>query len=392
MCCVRLLRLVVWLLVVIGCRAGFSLAVENGDGLPLDIVLLQEGGQPGADGNAVAEAWKRVVGTGPRALSPLVVAARKAEPVARNWLLSAADQIVAQEHAAGREIPKELIVSILNDVANHPHARWWAYEWLQRQDAAYARQILGAFLDDPGPELRRAAIAAEMESLGDLKTLENVPGDNPQRKEVVEKLRRLFDAARDGDQVEELARVLRQFGEQVDLAAHYGYIATWWLIGPFDNREDVGFDAVYPPERRAGEPDLAASYPGKHGPVAWKKVTTPDEHGAVDLNKILGEEKGVVAYAAASIVSDSEQPAQIRVATPNAIKVWGNGQALGAFHVYHSGFEDDQYRLSWRLQKGVNWILIKVSQNEQTQDWARFWTFRLRVCDELGGGLARPPE
>jgi len=389
---INVFALIAWLGLVMIVSAEPPPAVQAEDRLSSDIMLLLGSSHPASDPDAVAAAWKRVVNAGPGALSPLMVAARKAGPLPRNWLLSAADQIVLREHRAGRNIPKELILALLNDLENPPQGRWWAYQWLKQQDEGYAREIVKRFLNDPGAELRRAAIAAEIESLGDLKNLSDLPQDDPRRKDAIQKLRQLFDAARDRDQVEELAQLLRQFGEQVDLGAHYGYITTWWFVGPFDNHEGVGFETVYPPETQATMPDLTATYQGKHGPVTWKKVTTPDDYGTFDLNKIIGEEKGVVAYAVALIVSAKEQPAEIRVATPNAIKVWGNGQPLGAFHVYHSGFEDDQYRLSWRLHQGTNWIMIKVCQNEQTQDWARFWTFRLRVCDELGGGVGRQSE
>src|SRR5690349_18232783 len=44
----------------------------------------------------------------------------------------------------------------------------------------------------------------------------------------------------------------------------------WHYIGPFDNADGEGFDAVYPPER---EIDLKRTYTGKGGAsVAWKPL------------------------------------------------------------------------------------------------------------------------
>jgi len=387
---IKLSRPVPWQDVVfaLGLVLGLLAAQYATGDIPGDIAILLSSGQSTTKPEDVSEAWKRLVSAGPDALGPLFVAARQADPASRNWLLSAADQIVAREHGAGRHLSQEIILKLLEDTQNPPQGRWWAYQWLARQDPAQARQILIRFLNDPASELRRAAIEAELQALGDI---QNVPVNDPKNVEIVRKLKQLFDAARDQDQVENLAEMLRKRGVSVDLAGHYGYLRTWWIVGPFDNQQDVGFDAIYPPEGQS-PPDFSATYQGKHGPVTWKKVTTPDEHGTLDLNKVLGEEKGVVAYAVAALVSQTEQAAEIRAATPNAIKIWCNGQPLGAFHVYHSGFEDDQYRVVCRLQPGVNWIMIKVCQNEQTQDWAQYWTFRLRVCDELGKGLGRQPD
>jgi hypothetical protein len=39
------------------------------------------------------------------------------------------------------------------------------------------------------------------------------------------------------------------------------------------------------------------------------------------------------------------------------------------------------------LERGLNQVLIKVCQNEQTDDWAQDWVFQLRVCDDTGGGI-----
>jgi hypothetical protein len=44
----------------------------------------------------------------------------------------------------------------------------------------------------------------------------------------------------------------------------------------------------------------------------------------------------------------------------------------------------DQYRAQAKLQPGTNRLLLKICQNEQTEDWAQRWSFQLRVCDSTG--------
>ena len=39
------------------------------------------------------------------------------------------------------------------------------------------------------------------------------------------------------------------------------------------------------------------------------------------------------------------------------------------------------------LKAGRNEVLIKVCQNEQTDDWAQTWGFQLRLCDAIGGAV-----
>jgi hypothetical protein len=36
------------------------------------------------------------------------------------------------------------------------------------------------------------------------------------------------------------------------------------------------------------------------------------------------------------------------------------------------------------LKAGKNILLVKCTQNEQTQDWTKEWEFQLRVTDEQG--------
>jgi hypothetical protein len=47
----------------------------------------------------------------------------------------------------------------------------------------------------------------------------------------------------------------------------------------------------------------------------------------------------------------------------------------------------DQYKAHARLKPGVNTILLKICQNEQTEDWAQEWNFQIRVCDPFGNAV-----
>jgi hypothetical protein len=104
----------------------------------------------------------------------------------------------------------------------------------------------------------------------------------------------------------------------------------------------------------------------------------------VDLNKAIGKHMGAVAYAAVEFESDRRQPVDLRLSTPNASKLWLNGKLLLEREVYHTGFEIDQYVGRGELKRGKNLILVKICQNEQKEDWAQTWAFRLRVCDSRG--------
>jgi len=175
------------------------------------------------------------------------------------------------------------------------------------------------------------------------------------------------------------------------MAAHFGFVTHWHVIGPFDNTGGQGFDRPFPPEKAF---DPQAEYDGKHGKVRWIDHVTKHELGQVDLNAALVEEKDVAGYAAAEFVATRAADVQFRVATINALKVWLNGRQIAAHRVYHGGTQFDQYVAPATLREGKNLILVKVCQNDQTQDWAKPWVFQLRVCDSVGTAVrpASSPE
>ena len=132
--------------------------------------------------------------------------------------------------------------------------------------------------------------------------------------------------------------------------------------------------------------DLAASYDdSKNGePVQWQQHNTVEATGVIDLNEILAAEKGVLAYAYSEFNVEEEREVEIRIGCINGNKVWVNGKEVINNEIYHVGMLPDQFSGKATLKEGVNQILFKVCQNEQTQPWANRWMFQLRVCESDG--------
>jgi hypothetical protein len=232
-------------------------------------------------------------------------------------------------------------------------------------------------LDAPSVEQRRDAVERELRAAQAL-------DDAGKKEAALAAWRKLFPQARDPDQVERIAKRLQEAGDKVDLTRHYGSIRDWHLIAPFDNREKKGFDAVYPPETGI---DLKAEYEGKSSKVRWREYSSGDTYGTVDLNQVIGKHMGAVAYAMTEIDSEAARPVEVRAGSRNAIKIWLNGELLLQRDEYHHGTGMDQYRAAGVLRAGRNVLLLKLCQNEQTDDWAQDWKFQARVCDATGGGI-----
>jgi len=312
-----------------------------------------------------------------------------AGPLGENWIRAAVETVAQRHLQAGGVLPVAKLEAFLADTNQSPRARRLAYELIASVDESAEQRLIPGLLNDPSLELRRDAVQLALRQAAHFET----NGNGPQ---ALAAYRAAFAAGRDLDQIQAAAKELRRLGVAVDLVSHMGFVTTWKLMGPFDNAGGQGFDAVYPPEM---EVDLAATHEGKVGETSWIEYATSDEYGTVDLNvafdrpqsggsyEITEAHKEAVAYAYAEFHADKPRDVQLRVGCINANKVWLNGNLLTANEVYHAGMEIDQYVARGRIQKGLNTILVKVAQNDQTESWAQRWRFQLRVCDELGTAI-----
>lgn len=323
------------------------------------------------------EAWRRLE-RGDAAQIPQILAGMDgANPLAMNWMHAAVDSIAQRTREAGGRLPQSDLEQFIAEKRHNPRARRLAFEWLERVDPTARERLIPTMLDDPSLELRRDAVAVVMNEAKRLQAAEKTPA-------AIGAYQKSLSAARDLDQIEAAAAELAKLGATVDLTRQFGFLTQWKLIGPFDNTNQTGFDAVFPPEDKV---DLAAEYEGKVGKVTWIDHKTDDKYGMVDLNRALGKFNGVTGYAYCEFFSASDREIELRLGSWNANKFWLNGSLLSANEVYHSNSSIDQYVGRGRLKKGANAILVKICQNEQTEEWAQNWHFQLRVCDEVGSAV-----
>ncbi len=348
------------------------------------LVLLKSVGREGAGNEAAARAWKEVVAQGPSVLPAILQAMDDADSASANWLRTAGDAIVDRALSKSRSLPSGALEQFVRQSRHNGAARRLAYEWLCRIDAKTPDRFLPGMLQDPSPELRRDAVAAVLkQARSEL--------DKGHKDAARASYRRALTGACDKDQVDTIAKELDKLGSKIDVAAHFGFVRHWLLAAPFDNHNEAGFNVVYPPEKSL-DPTKSlnpmAVFKGKDGKeVRWTAATTVDRYGMVNLNKELGKQQGVVAYALAAIESPKERPIQIRVGSLNAIKIFLNGKEIFSREEYHHGIDMDQYIASATLKAGRNELLLKVCQNEQKEEWAQEWGFQLRLCDAVGAAI-----
>ena len=194
--------------------------------------------------------------------------------------------------------------SVRQEQQVRPSARRRAYELLVAHDPTAKDRLLPGFLNDKSADLRRDAIAAELDILE--------KADRPTIKADLEKLFALHPRQGPGRSARQEDRGERREGQR-HRALRVRHPRR--LVGPFDSPGGKGFDTAYPPETAT---DASGKFKGKGGrELKWKPASTTDKYGKFDLNKLLGKHKDAVAYALAVMVAEKETPCDIRVTSIN---------------------------------------------------------------------------
>jgi hypothetical protein len=292
-----------------------------------------------------------------------------ASPLAANYLRSAVEAIADRAVNSKSQLPLGQLEKFIHDKKNDPRARRLAYEVLARVDKTAGDRIIPKMLHDASPEFRRDAVQ---------RLIKLAEAANENGAKVYQ---RALSGATDADQVKTISEALKKLKIDVDLQTHFGFLTTWKIIGPFDNVDLVGFAKVYSPEQ---ELDFKATLKGQKGDVKWGEITTEDDFGILDIAKSIAPHKGAVMYLSTTFVTDKQQSLQFRLGTTNAFKIWVNEKLLFGRDEYHRGMAIDQYTVDATFKQGKNVILVKLCQNEQTQDWAQRYQLQIRVCDASG--------
>lgn len=365
-----------WLLSALALGLQSATLAAAAPSLKASLKSLRSVGPEGLGNEPAKSAWRRVASIEASSLPLVLESMDGANDYALNWLRSAVDAVAQKATVSGRPLPVETLHRFLRDRTHHPRARRLAFELIRSVQPEMARSLLPEFLDDPAPELRRDAVQQRCDAAEAKVALDKAIA-------IVE-YRKALAFAREADQLDSIAKKLKELGSPVNLSRTFGWVTAWKLIGPFDNTTGVGFSRPYPPETSL---DLSSEFEGKTGRIKWAPYETTDDYGMVNFNAPLGTLKGVVGYAAAEFWSKSARPVQIRLGSQNGWKVWVNGKPTFGRDEYHRASEIDQYRMPVMLVPGRNFILVKCLQNEQTEDWAAEWQFQLRVTDEQGTPL-----
>lgn len=332
------------------------------------IEIVKKVGPKGTGHEAAIAAIQKLSDSSGEYLPEMLAGMDGTNKLTANWLRAAIESVVDNSD----KVNWEEVKTYLSDTSHSPYGRRLAYELLVKADPKLTATLLPKMLDDTSLEIRREAVEYFLKSA-----------------KSVEDYQKALEHARFVPQIETIIEKLDEKEIKVDIAKHLGFLPEWSLVGPFDNREKVGFDKVYKPENSVTLMETYESMTGDK--IRWFKHKTDKEMGIVDLAELFkskGENpkpyKGAIVYAFTEFVADKDMEVNVRLGCINGNKIWINGELVDSNHVYHSQMLVDQYVSTAKLKKGPNQILIKVCQNEQEEQWAQRWQFQFRLTDFTG--------
>ena len=167
------------------------------------------------------------------------------------------------------------------------------------------------------------------------------------------------------------------------------FFQDWYAVGPFDNSafSSTNFHLMnFGPEKGL---DLKATYQGVAqgtngfvpAPVKWRPLLADGQPAMSEQPLSLVEHfepaRAVIAYLAASIVSDTDQTVNLLTGSDERLNVAINGERL----VFNRGWRLAYRDQDWtpvKLKKGENKVLIKLSHGSES------WRLYFRLADANG--------
>jgi hypothetical protein len=289
------------------------------------------------------------------------------------------DLIEAAQNPKTKPRTRLAAISVLGDIA-------------RRQDHQEALAFLHTLLSSDNPDIREAAVNAfrdtdyrpavpdliqlKRESPPELRKLIEIALRTTSEHMVrdIEKLWNSPEAALEAYEEAEAigldrglvgyskARFLEMRGRTQEANQQYdrlGMIRRWWLIGPFPNRQGMGFRQVYPPET---EIDLKAEYPGTVDTITWYRMDRPLHAGLLDFESFFVETDNVVGYTLVYLVAEKETPIEVRAGSDDTLQLYLNHELVWAHEQYRAvKFDDDTVDLT--IPPGTNTLVFKVCED-----------------------------
>jgi len=152
------------------------------------------------------------------------------------------------------------------------------------------------------------------------------------------------------------------------------YIRDWLILGKIPFKYNLSFDKDFF-ENQGGEDKILPKdgmiylHENKKS-IKWKKYRS--RHDLINFNKIFEPSHNAVGYAFTTIDSPTEQRTVLAIGSDDGIKLWLNGKLVHKKNKIRTCKRDND-KVEVGLRKGLNTILIKLTQNKMN------WCFYFRT-------------
>lgn len=181
-----------------------------------------------------------------------------------------------------------------------------------------------------------------------------------------------------------LQRIIGEIVNSKDLSKFYelaGFVQKWNLLGPFSWNIQEPFAENY------GFPQAVSSdvpYRYKEKEYAWERDVSLESWGYVGLMGLCSRSstncENVCAFAYTKIEVPEDIPAVACIGSDDGFRLWINQEEVIQKHV-DRGMRVDDNRVEVHLKKGVNEILLQITQIKGG------WNFCFRLTDTSGKPL-----
>jgi cellulose synthase operon protein C len=146
------------------------------------------------------------------------------------------------------------------------------------------------------------------------------------------------------------------------LTHELAYADDWMVLGPFENRENQGFDDVLVPELEEGRPvAVSRTFSSKGKLFGFRHVDRAAPFGALDFSELDASEGGACWYAVARVKSSGGAAFDGRVSlgTSGAVKVFVDGTLVGSDAV-ERGLDPERHAFPLHVEPQGSRLVVKI--------------------------------
>lgn len=199
-------------------------------------------------------------------------------------------------------------------------------------------------------------------------------GKRGEKERAVEMLLSVASSGASRETVQKALAALKDLGgDPTVFQKKQGFLASWYVVGPFPNEGGKGFAAAYSPEEGV---DLEGQLDARGRKRRWAEFHSTHLDGKVDLRQVFQRTTDVCAYAYAEIEAPQAMRVKLKIGSDDGVVCWVNGKKVHANDATRPLAIDSDVVEGVELEAGRNRILLKVTQGGGE------WEFSFRIAGE----------